>query len=537
MNYFDRIVRQQWNHSSSLPRYITTVATVTLVSLGMLPIREELGLLSTTLLFTMLSFLLGLTVGPRPAALGAVLAFLSFDFFFIPPYYTFTVEDRDHILGLFIFLAVAIAAAMLVGRLRQATDEAVRESRRTALLYELNRNLVSDTALGPLLQTIVRSVVEIYGSESCRILVQDPDRDELVVRASWPDTTPTDVDRTAASMAIHAIQSGKPAGVGRRGGRILTPHGKVEAARQQVAVRRSRVMYVPVAANAQVLGVLEVTSRGRTGSFTSEDEQILSSFADQVALAMERTRLNEEATRAEALEQSNELKSSLLAAVSHDLRTPLAAIKASSSALIDPSMKWDDDVRNELLRAIDEETDRLTNMVSNLLDLSRIEGGALRPDKDWQDVHELVRDVLNRTARQTEGHQVSVQIEEDLPVIFLDYVEIAQVLINLIGNAAKYSPPGSSIEIAASRKDDTIRFSVTDNGPGIPPSRLPHIFETFYRAQDTGTVSGSGIGLAICRGLVEAHGGSIRAWSEPGVGTTITFDLPIDPQPAELATS
>jgi two-component system sensor histidine kinase KdpD len=532
-----RAAAERIDRRTSLAPYIVSAILTGIVSALLLLVRGQFGLLNIALVFVLLSLALGLLLGPRPAAFGAVLAFLSLDFLFVPPYYTFSIADRDHVLGLFAYLAVAVVSAALIGYLRDARDEAVRESRRTTILYELNRSLVADTALDPLLRSIVRSVVDVYRSESCRILVHDEDRDELAVRALWPDFAAAEIDRHAAAMALHAMASGQPAGVGRARGRILTPHGTSTAARQRTAARRKNVMYIPVKANAGVLGVLEVIGHDQSGTFTSEDEALLTSFADQVALAMERTRLAAEATRAEALEQSSQLKSSLLAAVSHDLRTPLAAIKASASALIDQSMTWDDATRNELLSGIDQETDRLTDMVSNLLDLSRIEGGALKPDKDCQDVHELVRDVLNRTARQTSGHQVHLDIEENLPVVYLDYVEVAQVLINLISNAAKYSPQGSSITVSARRIDDDIRFSVGDDGPGIPPSRLPHIFETFYRAHDAGTVSGSGIGLAICRGLVEAHGGRIWALSTVGVGTTILFEIPISEHPAEAATA
>jgi two-component system sensor histidine kinase KdpD len=538
MSSWYRVVSTQIDRRIPFAPYVVSAILTGIVSVLLLLVRGEFGLLNIALVFVLLSLALGLLLGPRPAAFGAVLAFLSLDFLFVPPYYTFSIADRDHVLGLFAYLAVAVVSAALIGYLRDARDEAVRESRRTAILYELNRSLVADTALEPLLHSIVRSVVDVYRSESCRILVRDEDRDELVVRASWPDSISGEIDRQAAAMALHAMTSGQPAGVGRSRSRILTPHGSNVTVRQRTAVRAKHVMYVPVKANAEVIGVLEVTGHDRSGTFTGEDEALLTSFADQVALAMERTRLAAEATRAEALEQSSELKSSLLAAVSHDLRTPLAAIKASASALIDPSTTWDDATRTELLNGIDQETDRLTDMVSNLLDLSRIEGGALKPDKDWQDVNELVRDVLNRTARQTAAHQVRVDIGDDLPVVYLDYVEIAQVLINLIGNAAKYSPPGSEISVTAQRNGEFIRWSVEDNGPGIPPSRMPHIFETFYRAHDTGIVSGSGIGLAICRGLVEAHGGRIWAHSTVGDGgTTVLFEIPISAQPAEVLTT
>lgn len=521
----------------AISRYLIAVAVVVVASCAMFGFRSQLGLVNITFVFLLISLVLGLTVGPRPAALGAALAFVVFDYVFIPPYYSLTIANRDHVLGLIAFLAVALATAMLVGRVQQATEAAIRESRRTTLLYELNRRLVSDTTLEPLLKTIVRSVVDVYGSTSCRILLANADNGTLVPNAAWPESAQSSLDRQSAAMAHHVLESGQPAGVGSRRRRILAPHGTANARRRHID-RKASTMYVPIAVNTRKLGVLEVTGKAGTASFTSEDEQLLTSFADQVALAMERTRLMAEATRANALEQSDSLKSSLLAAVSHDLRTPLTAIKASSSALLDGGVTWSDDARNELLTGIDLETDRLALMVSNLLDLSRIEGGALRPDMDWQDIHELVRDVQTRVAPQTREHRLRIDLPTDLPVVALDYVQISQVLINLIGNAAKYAPAGTTITVAVAAEADQVRFSVTDQGPGIPRAIVPHVFEAFYRGHDTGTVSGSGVGLAICRGLVEAHGGRIWVAATSDQGTTIAFNLPIGQSlPTEMASA
>jgi two-component system sensor histidine kinase KdpD len=221
------------------------------------------------------------------------------------------------------------------------------------------------------------------------------------------------------------------------------------------------------------------------------------------------------------------LKSALLSAVSHDLRTPLASIKASATSLLDDSVAWDADDRRELLTAIDEETDRLTLMVSNLLDLSRIEGGALRPQKDWYDLDELIADVRSRLAARTESHPVNVAIEPDLPLLHFDYVEIAQVLINLIENAVKYTPAGTPITLSARRVDGVIEIAVHDEGDGIPPHQQQRLFEKFYRALSPNGAPGAGIGLAIAKGLVEAHGGTIGVESAPGEGTTFRFTLPL----------
>jgi two-component system, OmpR family, sensor histidine kinase KdpD len=294
------------------------------------------------------------------------------------------------------------------------------------------------------------------------------------------------------------------------------------------------VLYVPIGTSQRIVGVLEILSRPDRGLFTEEDQELLGSFANQAALALERGRLSEEAAQVAALADSDQLKSALLAAVSHDLRTPLAVTKACVTSLLDQSVHWSDGEREEFLRSIDEETDRLTLLVSNLLDLSRIEGGVLHPDKEWYDVAELIEDVVGRLAvdaRQT-GHQVRTNVEADLPVAHFDYVEIAQVVMNLGENAIKYTPEGAEIVIAATQTETAIEISVKDNGPGIPRKELPQIFDKFHRAEVTKRVPGSGIGLAICKGIVEAHGGQIWVESEPGKGATFRFTLPIEEQVA-----
>ena len=207
----------------------------------------------------------------------------------------------------------------------------------------------------------------------------------------------------------------------------------------------------------RIAGVLEVTGRPGTRVFRAEDQQTLTTFVDQAALALERARLSAGGSQASALAQSDELKSALLAAVSHDLRTPLASIKASATSLLDDSIEWDAETRQDFLEAIDEETDRLTLMVSNLLDLSRIEGGALRPQKDWYDVDELIVDVRARLAPRTGSHPLTITVEPDLPLLRFDYVQIAQVLVNLIENAVKYTPDGTPITVAAHQSRERSR--------------------------------------------------------------------------------
>ena len=510
-------------------------AAVAATSLVLLPLRGALGVLNILLLFLLLSFVVALALGSWPAACTAVLGFLAFNFLFIRPYYSLTVNRADHVLALFVYLGVAIVTGRLVARVRDRTDEARREGRRTAQLYELNAALVSGVTVDAILDLIVERVVRVYGARRSRILLPDGDdgEGELVVRAWFPAGVGVAVDRQARPMVEWVMTNRAPAGRGGGVPRVRMPHGLERAAPEPAGGAALDLLYVPIATRARAIGVLEVGGRPGGGRFGEEDERLLATFADQAALALERARLSAEAAKSAALLQSDELKSALLAAVSHDLRTPLAAIKASATSLLDPAVPWSDEDRTEFLTAIDEETDRLTLMVGNLLDLSRIEGGALRPDKEWYDLAEVVADVAHRVEDITgDHHPLTVVVEPDLPLVLFDYVEIAQVLTNLVQNATKYTPPGTPIALSARRLPCAVELTVADRGPGIPPSRLPRLFEKFYRAGQEGKTPGTGIGLAIAKGIVEAHGGRISVESAEGEGTTFRFTLPLADGPA-----
>ena len=512
--------------SSTWLRFGGAVAATVLVTVAMLPFRGDLGVLNVGLIYLLVSFGLGLGLGAGPAAIAAILSFVLFDLLLIPPYNTFTVARSDHVLALFVYLGVAITTAQLVSRVRERTDVALREQRRTRLLYDLNATLIGGVTLDSTLNAIVTQVVGVYGSSGCRILLPDPNG-VLVVRARFPRDLSDAIDRQHRAVAAYAMESGKPAGQGSSGRRVRLPHALRQPAPEFVPRKGMDVLYVPIATSSHAIGVLEVSGRPGGGAFGEDDSRLLGTFAAQAALALDRARLSEEAAQAAALAQSDELKSALLAAVSHDLRTPLAAIKASATSLLDQSITWDDESRTDFLEAIDEETDRLTRMVANLLDLSRIEGGALRPDREWYDLAELIEDVASRLRSQSPSHQIRTEIEPDLPLVHIDYVQIAQVLTNLGENAIKYTPPSASVTLSARRNGSDIEVSVRDTGPGISEEHLPHLFEKFYRGVRAARVPGSGIGLAIARGFVEAHGGRIWVESQVGRGTNFVLTLPV----------
>jgi two-component system sensor histidine kinase KdpD len=495
-------------------------------TVALVPVREQLGIPTILLLYLLICFSLALTVGPGASMLAAVLAFGAFNFFFLPPIHTLNVSSSEHLLALFVFLGVTIVTGQLAARVRTRTEVAVREQRRTALLYELNAALIGDVTLDEILATIVQQVVRIYGAAACRILQPD-DSGSLALTARFPESAPAGIERQRAAVAQWAMEHGLPAGRGKAGARVVMPHGSRPGA-GLMPESDADVLYLPIRSAERAIGVLEVTGRPGGGRFSHDDQQILASFATQAALALERARLTRTAASAQAFAESDAFKTTLLAALSHDLRTPLAVIKASSTALLDSSVDWDEQSRSELLHAIDEETDRLNAMMGSLLDLTRLQGGALRPDRQWYDIAELVADVINRPGLRLADHPLSVEVAPDLPTARFDYVLIAQVLTNLIENAIKYTPPGTPITISARTVPGAIDVAVADRGPGISAADLPHLFDVFYRAPADRRIPGSGIGLAICKGFVEAHGGRLRVESSPGQGATFRFTLPID---------
>src|SRR5215213_2416962 len=322
----------RWEHAQSslrevsAPWLIVSLAAVAGLTGIMFPFRAQLGVLNVLLLYLLLTFFLALSGGLWAALLSAVLGFLAFDF--IPPFRTLDIAAPDHVLALFVYLGVAVVTVHLVSGMRARTEQALHESRRMTLLAELNAALIGDVTLDAILARIAERIVTVYGAQGCRVLVRGGD-EELRTAAFFPNQIGANVDRTGLSLAEWAVAHRTPAGRSGRGGRIVgrnpvTPTSSAGAA---------DVLYLPITTADRIAGVLEVSGRPGKGAFRAEDQQTLTTFVDQAALALERARLSQEAAQASALAQSDELKSALLAAVSHDLRTPLASIKASATSL------------------------------------------------------------------------------------------------------------------------------------------------------------------------------------------------------------
>ncbi len=485
------------------------------------------------------------TRGLYPAILTSFVSFLSFDFLLVPPLYTFTIKRFEEWLALFVFLAIAIITSQLAAALRRRADEASRRERETSILYQLIRATNREEDLQQQLYVIARAVVDVFSSwgvRDCAILLPD-DQGKLVLQADALKP----VDRVQLSSdekatAAWVMAQGQAAEVYDV---ALSPQESIGYAPRAIIwstlaahpVRRYRQM-IPLKTNQRVVGVLRLSIEDDPRRFSPEknlggDQEhsnprtaFFWTFLDQATSVIERARLHRESLQVEVLRRTDALRAALLSSVSHDLRTPLSSIKAAASSLLQEDVQWDEEARRSFALTIEHEADRLNRLVGNLLDMSRIEGGALKPEKDWYSIGELIRDVLEHMHPLLDGREVRINLPDNLPLVEFDYLEIDQVVTNLVENAVRYTPPKSPIEISVELKDEQLLVSVTDRGPGIPPADLERVFDKFYRVLSTSHKRGSGLGLAVCRGLVEAHGGRIWAENREGGGAIFRFTLP-----------
>ena len=450
--------------------------------------------------------------GRGPAVLAAIVSVLAYNYFFVEPVHTFVVGNPDEVLTLLLLLVTAVVTSGLATETRRRAAEAEARRREAVALHALAEMILWQDEPARALPAIVEHLRAQLGARAVAILVADAGG-QLAERAAAGD--PCDGSAGARAAAERVYRRGEAVGLGRAAGRRGA--GEDGAA------------LVPLRAAEHVLGVLRVEPQSGAPRLTAEQERLITAAAAQIGLTLERARLRAEATDAEVLRRSDALKSALLSSVSHDLRTPLAAIKAAAGSLSQPDVEWSVDERRGFAAAIEREADRLNRIVGNLLDVSRIEAGQLRPRKELFPLGAIVGEVAARLAGAASGHRLTVDVDDGLPPVPVDYVQIDQVLTNLVENALRHTPPGTSITVSARREDGQIRVSVADTGPGIPPAALERLFEKFYRleARAGERARGTGLGLAVAKGLVEAHGGRIWVESAPGAGTAFHFTLPL----------
>ncbi|HHP50394.1 MAG TPA: sensor histidine kinase KdpD [Moorella mulderi] len=457
-------------------------------------------------LFSALKFGLG------PSLFAAVLSILAFDFFFVEPTFSFTVLDLRYFISFLVFLGMAFITANMATRLKAQAENASRRERHTAALYAFSRKMAVAADMGSLIRAIAETAAETVEGES--VLLMPDETGELRLRAMYPSIIGKWWNNNEYTVAAWVFTHGHPAGKGTD------------------TLAGAEGFYLPLKAEGKTLAVLGVKFQGRR--LDPEQKHLLEALANLAAMAILSQQLAEEAHKVKYLSASEKLRTALLNSVSHDLRTPLSSITAAVTGLLEGEDVYDAKARRALLLTIKEAAKRLNRLVGNLLDMARLESGILPLKLEWCDMEDVVGVALRNFKEVLQEHTVEVRIPPDLPLVKADFSLMEQVMLNLLDNAAKYSPVGSKIEIEVKKGERELEVSVADQGPGIPPGEEDKIFEKFYRLGSNSHVPGTGLGLSICKGIIEAHGGRIWAQNRPEGGTRITFTLPLPSVPPSL---
>ena len=438
-----------------------------------------------------------------PTVVASILSVLAFDFFFVPPYMSFAISDTEHLLTFVVMLIVALVTSGMTVRIRAQAAAARQRERRIAALYGMGRELTSVRGVDQLLETALRHIGEVFPGQITMLL---PDAaGHLTLRLSKPDGV--GLSGTELGVAQWAHEHKEVAGLG------------------TATLPGARVLCVPLLASRGAVGVLAVVPPEAHAFDSPEALHQLETFANHTALAIERAQLAKEAQNAELRVETERMRNSLLSSVSHDLRTPLATIIGASSGLLEGGDRLSTATRGDLVRSIHGEASHLDRLVNGLLEMTRLESGAVTIKTEPQSLDGVVGAALQRLDALLRDRPVRVSLPADLPLVPIDAMLIEQVFLNLLDNAARYSPPASPIDVAASAVGPDVIVEVSDRGPGFAPGDETRAFEKFYRGRPAG-VRGVGLGLAISRAIVQAHGGTITAANRPDSGATIRFTLP-----------
>jgi two-component system sensor histidine kinase KdpD len=475
-------------------------------------IKPHFGIENVDLVFLTAVVIVAVRYGLWPSLLTSVIASLAYNFFFLPPIYTFTITDPTNVIAFFFFMLIAILVSNVAGRVRAQADTAIIRIRTTEQLYAFSRKLAGTATLDDVLWA---SAYQTALMLAVRVVVLLPDDGLLTVKAGYPPED--ELDKADLAAANWAWSNDRPAG---RGSDTLPG---------------AKRLFLPMRTGRGLIGVIGIDDDRSGPLLTPDQRRLLDALVDQGALAIERVLLVEDMDRVKRTVESERLRSALLTSISHDLKTPLASVLGAASTMRDLGTSLSDIEKRDLLATVIDESERLNRFIANLLDMTRLESGAVVPNTALHDVGEIVGSALRRAGKILARHKVSLQLDADLPMLKLDAVLFEQVIFNLLDNAAKYAPAETTISIRSFRDRDSVSLQVADEGEGIPPDELESVFDKFYRAQKGDHVRpGTGLGLAISRGFIEAMAGRITAANRTDrSGAVITVRLPI---PAETET-
>jgi two-component system sensor histidine kinase KdpD len=469
-------------------------------------IGNWIGVGNVDLIFLTAIVAVAVRLGLLPSLLASLASAVAYNFFFLPPIYTFTIADPANVVAFGLFTLVAIIVSGVAARGRTQAKAATERARVTESLYSFSRKLAGAGTLDDVLWATAYQTALLL---KVRVMLLLPEHGSIAVRAGYP---PEDIlDDADLAAARWAWENDHAAG---RGSDTLPG---------------ARRLFLPMHTGRGAIGVMGIDSDKPGPMLTPDQRRLLDALLDQGALAIERVRLVEEMDRVERVAETERLRSALLTSISHDLKTPLAAVLGAAGALRDIGSKLSDAEKADLLTTIIDESERLNRFIANLLDMTKLESGAVSPNVGLHDLGEIVGSALRRASRILSHHNVELELAPDLPMLEVDAVLFEQALFNLLDNAAKYAPTETTIRIQSWRTADSVCLCVLDEGSGIPPDDLEHIFDKFYRAQKTDQVrAGTGLGLAISRGFVEAMHGTIAAANRTDrSGAAFTISLPI----------
>ncbi|MCL4560544.1 MAG: DUF4118 domain-containing protein [Chloroflexi bacterium] len=449
-----------------IAQYLLAGAFVAVMTLAVWVFHLHLGTQIVSLLYLIPVILSTALWGLGPGILASLLAFITFNYFFIPPYYTLNVHQAQDLLALLIFLLVAVVISQLLGRAQAGIAAAKNREREATRLYELSIALAGLQDANAIMATLARQIDETFEGERVEILLNH-------------------VPEGQARRFVLPVDA-PPAGTNPR-------------------------ISVPLSTARGLQGTIHLWREGE--ALTFPEERLLRTYASQGALALERAYLVDSTNRAKVLEESDRLKTAILSSVSHELRSPLATIKASITSLSSGTVEWDSDAGRELLAAIEEETDHLNQLVGNLLDMSRLEVGALLPQRKWNSLSDIVGSVLQQMRKSLLRYKIIVDIPVDLPLVPVDFFQMERVFSNLLSNSVKYAPENTEIHIQGRPEaNQTLLVELSNQSPPVDEEHLSRIFDKFYRVTAADRITGTGLGLSICKGIIEAHGGKI--WAE-----------------------
>ncbi|TWB60095.1 sensor histidine kinase [Bradyrhizobium sacchari] len=479
-------------------------------------IKPHFGVENVDLMFLTAVVAVAVRYGLWPSLLASVAASLAYNFFFLPPVYTFTITDPTNVAAFFFFMLIAFVVSNVAGRVRTQADAAIGRIRMTEQLYAFSRKLAGTATLDDVLWATAYQIALML---KVRVVLLLPEEGLLTVKSGYPPED--ELDQADLAAANWAWSNDRSAG---RGSDTLPG---------------AKRLFLPMRTGRGLIGVIGIDN-DRTGPLLTPDQRrLLDALVDQGALAIERVLLVEDMDRVKRTVESERLRSALLTSISHDLKTPLASVLGAASTMRDLAGALSDTEKRDLLATVIDESERLNRFIANLLDMTKLESGAIVPNTALHDLGEIVGSALRRASKILTAHKVELVLAADLPMLQLDAVLFEQVLFNLLDNAAKYSPSDTTIAIRSWRERDKVVLEVADEGDGIPPGELESVFDKFYRAQKGDHVRpGTGLGLAISRGFIEAMRGTISAANRNDRrGAVLTIRLPVPAQTNALDTA